>query len=61
MLFHKHFSQLDHNGMNDWSFTLIDQASNVEHLRKKEFFWQYTLDTFHPKGLNERNVTFDFY
>ena len=61
MLFHNHFSQLDHNGMNDWSFTLIDQASNVEHLRKKESFWQYKLDTFHPKGLNERNVTFDFY
>ena len=61
MIFRSHFSQLDHNGMNDWSFTLIDQASNFEHLRKKESFWQYKLDTFNPKGLSERNVTFDFY
>ena len=58
--FHAHFSQGNHNWINDWSFTLIDQASDLYSLRKKECFWQYKLNQFNPDGLNERDVTFDF-
>ena len=58
--FHAHFSQTDHNGMDDWSFTLIDYAKDVESVRRKESFWQYKLNSFQQDGLNERDVTFDF-
>ena len=58
--FHAHFAQEDHNGIQDWKFTLIDQARDVDSVRRSEAFWQYTLDTFHPNGLNERNVNIDF-
>ena len=33
---------------------MIDGADNVFLLRRKELFWQYKLQTFVPKGLNER-------
>ena len=55
--FHAHFVEEEHQGMHDWQFTLIDQAGNVDSVRRKESFWQHTLNTFHPNGLNERNVT----
>ena len=34
--------------------TIIDGADDVFSLRRKELFWQYRLQTFSPKGLNER-------
>ena len=58
--FHTHFNQHDHNGMNDWLFTLIDSAESVENLRRKEAYWQNKLNSFAPHGLNEREVTLDF-
>ena len=58
--FHAHFKQTDHNGMNDWSFTLIDHATNTKALRWKEMYWQYKSNTFKPNGLNERDVTLDY-
>ena len=51
-----HFAQHGHNGFDDWSFVLIDQAFNEKQLRQKECFWQYKLDVFEPKGLNDRDV-----
>ena len=42
--------------MSDWESTLIDQTESVDNLRRRESFWQYELDTFQPKGLNQRNV-----
>ena len=54
--FHAHFAQEGHHGMESWKFTLIDQAENVDSLRRKEAFWQNTLNTFQPVGLNEREV-----
>lgn len=58
--FHSHFEQPDHNGMEDWSFTLIDHAESLSRLRRKESFWQHKLDSFQPNGLNEREVTLDY-
>ena len=46
--------------MDDWSFILIDHASDINQLRKKESFWQHKLETFVPKGLNEKEVSFDY-
>ena len=55
--FHSHFTDECHCGENDWSVTLIDQAENLDDVRRKESFWQHELDTFEPRGLNEREVT----
>ena len=55
--FHAHFAAENHQGMQDWKFTLIDQAADMDSVRRKESFWQHTLDTFCPNGLNERNVS----
>ena len=53
---HAHFHQDDHSGFEDWSFRLIDSAPNEDTLRRKERFWQETLNVFVPNGLNEREV-----
>ena len=58
--FHAHFAQEDHQGMDDWDFVLIDQGNDVDSTRRKESFWQYTLNTIHPEGLNERDVVIDY-
>ena len=58
--FHAHFKQEGHKGMEDWNFTLIDQAQDCDSVRRKEAFWQYTLMSFKPNGLNDREVTFDY-
>ena len=54
--FHAHFEKDGHNGICDWEVRLIDQAENVDDLRRRESFWQHELDTFQPNGLNEREV-----
>ena len=41
-----------HCGIDDWEIILIDKGRNKHESRKKEFFWQYKLDTFVPHGLN---------
>ena len=58
--FHAHFNSNGHEGMSDWSFSLIDQADSFQSVRRKESFWQYQLNTFAPKGLNERDVVFEY-
>ena len=40
---------------------MIDQARDVDSFRRSEAFWQYTLDTFHPNGLNERRFWLSCY
>ena len=52
-LFHRHYIQDDHEGKDDWQFTLIDQCTTDAELRKREFFCQHCLKTFFPIGLNE--------
>ena len=46
--FNAHFDKEDHNDIQDWKFTLIYQARDVDSVRRSEAFWQHTLDTFHP-------------
>ena len=54
--FHAHFGEISHNEEKIWLITLIDQAESSEKLRREESFWQYELDTFYPKGSNDREV-----
>ena len=58
--FHSHFTEDCHCGEDDWNVTLIDQANNLEEVRRKESFWQHELNTFEPHGLNEREVTLEY-
>ena len=53
--FYAHFKD-DKHGMSDWETTLIDQRENVDHIKRKESFWQYELDTFQPNEPNEHDV-----
>ena len=53
-LFHEHYIQDDHEGNDDWQFTLIDQCTTNAELRKGELYWQHRLKTFFPNDLNER-------
>ena len=51
-----YFDLPGHSSFSDFEFTIIDQGSNLECVRKRARFWQYKLDTFLPKRLNEREV-----
>ena len=50
------FEDDKHHGISDWEITFINQTDSVDDLRRRESFWQYELDPFHPNGLNERDV-----
>ncbi len=47
----RHFNFKDHN-IHHLAVQAIDQADNLEELKKLERFWILTLDTVVPKGLN---------
>ena len=51
-VFHEHFCSDDHNGIQGWIITLIEQVDDEKFLRQREFFWAHKLDTFYPSGLN---------
>ena len=58
--FHAHFNPENHKGMQDWEFNLIDQATDLASVRRREAFWQHTLGTFSRNGLNEKDVALDY-
>ena len=37
-LFHKHYVPEDHEGKDDWQFTLIDQCTTNAEIRKRELY-----------------------
>ena len=53
-LFQGHHMQDDRKGKDDWQFTLMDQYTTNDELRKKEVDWQHRLKTLFPIGLDER-------
>ena len=54
--FHKYYLHNDHNGIYDWTITIIDHAETVKPLRQKELYWYHKLKTYTSFGLNERDV-----
>ena len=46
----------NHNGVQDWLITLIEQVDDEKFLRQRKFFWAHKLDTFYPNGLNQRKI-----
>ena len=53
--FHEYYCSDRHNGLEDWVITLIDSASTLSELRRKELYWMYKLKTYASYGLNERS------
>ena len=53
---HAHFAQEDHNGLDDFSFKIIDTANTEDKLRQREMFWAFKVKTFPPDGLNVRDI-----
>ena len=52
--FFRHFSSEGHQSAFSVGVKIIDGASDVYSLRRKELFWQYKLGKFAPNGLNDR-------
>ena len=52
--FNGHYIQDDHEGKDDWQFTIIDQCTSMDEQRKREAYWRESRQTFVPNGLNER-------
>ena len=54
--FHEHYCLKGHQGIKNWSVTLIDQVEDQDSFRKKELYWINRLNTWVPNGLNIREV-----
>ena len=48
-LFHEHYCSEGHQGIENWSVTLIDQVEDLDSLRKKELYWINRLKHLGPK------------
>ena len=55
-LFHEHYCSEGHQGIENWSVTLMDQVEDLDSLRKKELYWINRLNTWATNGLNVREV-----
>ena len=55
-LFRRHYIQDDHEGKDDWQFTLLDQCTTNVELRKRGLYWQPCLKTVFLNGLNELQI-----
>ena len=49
--FHEHYCSEGHQGLENWSVTLIDHVEDLDSLRKKELYWINKLNTWAPNGL----------
>ena len=55
-LFYEHYCSEGHQGIENWSVTLIDQVEDLDSLRKKKLYWINRLNTWAPNDLNVREV-----
>ena len=55
-LFNEHYCQEGHQGIENWSVTLIDQVEDLESIRKKELYWIKRFNTWAPNDFGVREV-----
>ena len=55
-LFHEHYCLECHQGIENWSVTLVDQVQDLDSLREKDLYWINRLNTWTPNGVNTRGV-----
>ena len=55
-LFHEHYCSEGHQGIENWSVTLIDQVEDLDSLREKKLYWIKRLNTWAPNDLNVKEV-----
>ena len=53
---HERYCSEGHQGIENWSVTLIDQVEDLDSLRKKELYQINRLNTWAPNGFNVREV-----
>ena len=53
-LFHTHYCLDGQSGIEDWDFVIFEQCETHAQLKESETFWQHSLKTFYPIGLNEK-------
>ena len=59
-LFHGHYTQDDHEGKDDWQFTLIEQCTTNAELRKKRFIGSIVLKrTFQMALMSVKNLVYN--
>ena len=55
-MFHEHYCSEGHQGIENWSVTLIDQVEDLDSLMKRELYWINRLNTCAANGLYVREV-----
>ena len=50
-LFHEHYCSEGHQGIENWSVTLIDQVADIDSPRKNKLYWINRLNTWTPNDL----------
>ena len=54
--YHRHFFQIDYNGICDWEILITNNAEMEKFLRQKELYWYHKLKTLAGFGPNEHHV-----
>ena len=55
-MFHVHYCSEGHQGIENWSITLIDQDEALDSLSKTELYWKNKSNSWAPNSLNVREV-----
>ena len=55
-MFHVLYCSEGHQGIENWSITLIDQDEALDSLSKTELYWKNKLNSWAPNSLNVREV-----
>ena len=58
-MFQKQYCAEGQQGIENWSFTLVDQVEDLDSLRKNKLYWVNRLTTWAPNGLKFTKLTIE--